>query len=751
MLKQVKAQWLKVRAALKSIVPRYQNKVYVKTPTILQMEAVECGAAALAIILAYYGRFVPLEELRTACGVSRDGSKASNMLKAARRYGLEAQGAKIEPESLSELELPIIVFWEFNHFVVIEGLDSKRVYINDPATGPRSITHLEFSQSFTGIALLFEPSKNFEPGGKKSSLWDSLTQRLKGLKNDLIFVVIASLVTVIPGIAIPGLTKIFIDQVLIQHLSGWLVPLLWGLVITGIFRAIISYLEQTYLLRLQLKMILTSSSRFLWHVLRLPFAFFSQRFAGDIQSRVESNDRLSRWLSEDLSASMVGIVSMLFYGIFMFLFDWVLTLIAIVITAANAFLLIFISRRIENGSRRLQQEMGKLNGVEMSGLQAIETLKASSLEDDFFERWAGYHAKTINSQQRIHLYTRTLLVIPQFLTMMMTIVILGLGGLRIIEGYLSIGGLVAFQSLLVSFNDPLMTLLGAGNKLQQIKADLTRLDDVQKHPEDTRLRIVDAEEIQSDFSKGKERLLGKLELRDVSYGYSPLEPPLLENINLSLQPGKRIAIVGASGSGKSTLAKLICGLYTPWSGEILWDDTPMPLISAARLSKSLGFVDQDIFLFEGTIQQNLTLWNKAVPFSVVENAVQDSLLGPLILNRPKGLFSEVLPSGVNFSGGQRQQLEIARALAQQPAILVLDEATSALDASTEQQVMENLKKHNYSMLMIAHRLSTIRDSDEIIVLEKGKIIERGTHDQLYDLQKAYYRLVQTEGEIIHVQ
>ncbi len=734
--RSLKAKWL-------ALITRFNNqKTYVKTPTILQMEAAECGAAALGIILAFYGRYVPLEELRTACGVSRDGSKATNMLKAARRYGLNAQGAKVEPESFAELKLPVIVFWEFNHFVVVEGFDRQWIYLNDPATGPRTVTHADFNESFTGIVLLFEPSEQFEPGGQKSNFVESLVQRLKGLKHDLAFVVLASLVAVAPSIAIPGLTKIFIDQILIQHLSGWLLPLLWGLLITGVFRALVSYLEQMYLLRLQLKMLLTSSARFIWHVLRLPFGFFSQRFAGDIQSRVESNDRLSEWLSGELSASMVSMFSMVLFAVVMFLFDWVLTLVAIVIASTNAWLFLTISRGIENASRRLQQEFGKLNGIEMNGLQAIETIKASGIEDDFFERWSGYHAKTLNSQQKIHLYSRILLVIPQLLNGFMAIIILGLGGWRIIQGHLSIGGLVAFQSLLASFNAPLMTLIGAGNKLQQIKADIARLDDVQKHPEDSRLTIEEAQAHQ-------EPLKGQLELSNINFGYSPLDPPFIENINLNLQPGKRIAIVGASGSGKSTLAKLICGLYSPWSGEISWDNVPMTAISAATLSRSLAFVDQEVFLFEGTIQQNLTLWKKGVSFSILESAVHDSLLESVVLNRPKGLFSEVITAGANFSGGQRQQLEIARALVQEPAILVLDEATSALDATTEQGIMDNLKKRNCSMLLIAHRLSTIRDCDEIIVLEQGRVIERGTHDQLFGLQSAYHHLVQTEGEIIH--
>lgn len=705
----------------------------VKTPTILQMEATECGAAALAIILAYYGRFVSLEELRIKCGISRDGSKAVNMLKAARKYGLVAQGAKAELDALGDLVFPFIAFWQFNHFVVVEGIDAKKVYLNDPATGPRAVTHDDFDQSFTGIVLLFEPGPEFKKGGRQESLQQSLMTRLRGVRTAFLYVTLASLALVIPGIIIPGFTKIFIDEILIRHLSGWLLPLIWGMVFTALLRAGLTWLQQTHLLRLELKLSLTTSTRFLWHVLRLPMSFFSQRYVGDISTRIAANDRLATLLSGDLSTSFVSLISMVFYAIIMFLYDWQLTILGIITALINASLLYHIARGIENSGRRLQQEFGKLSGIEMSGVQAIETLKASGGENYFFQRWAGQHALTLNSQQRIHLYNLSLLILPQLLSGLMTVAVLGLGGWRIMQGYLTVGALVAFQTLLTSFNEPLSTLLGLGSKLQEIRGDLARLEDVLRHPEDARLSIPQTSQIK--------KLQGKLKLQEVSFGYSPLEPPLIENIHLNLQPGGRVAIVGISGSGKSTLAKLICGLYQPWTGEILVDDQPLTTISQTTLSKSIAFVDQDICLFDGTVRNNLTLWDSSIPIAVIEQAIKDAALEQLIIMRPGGLEDQIINSGVNFSGGQRQQLEIARALTTEPSLLVLDEATASLDASTEYQIVQNLKQRGCSLLIVAHRLSTIRECDEILVLQQGKIVARGTHDQLSRVDGPYRQLL----------
>lgn len=724
---------------------RLMNQLFphrtLKTPTILQMEATECGAAALAIILGYYGRFVPLAELRIACGVSRDGSNALNIVQAARAYDLEAAGAKLELEELNEASFPFIAFWEFNHFVVVESVDKNDVYINDPATGPRRITLDEFDRAFTGVILMFSPGANFLPSGQKTNLWHSLKPRLERVKTALLFIILVSVSLIVPGILVPGFIKIFIDNILIQQTTSWLLPLLWGLLIAGLVQMGLGYVQQYYLLRLNLKLSVTSSASFFWHVLRLPINFFSQRLIGDIQSRLNANDRIAVWLSGDLSTSVVSLISMVFFAVIMFLYDPVLASFCILITLINASLLTFISQHIQNRSYRLQQELGKLTGIEMIGLQAIETIKAGSEENNFFQRWAGYHAKTLIGRQKIELYTRFLQIIPHLLMGLTIVAILGIGGLRIMMGVLTIGSLVAFQALFFAFSQPLLGLINVTNTLLQLRGDLMRLEDVNHHPEDQRFSSSSSV---AEIEPGKPL---QLALEHVSFGYSPLEKPLLENINLLVEPGKWLSIVGATGSGKSTLIKLICGLYSPWSGEIFCNDIPLKKINLSSFSQCIGYVGQDVFLIEGTVRQNITMWHESISAAAIDQAVQDVGLVQVLADKPQGLETVVAYAGNNFSGGQRQQIDIARVLALNPALLILDEATSSMDTITEQLVMSNIKKRGCGLIVVAHRLSTIRDSDEILVMEQGRIIERGNHDQLVKNKNAYFRLITSSGEM----
>ncbi|MBL7478924.1 NHLP family bacteriocin export ABC transporter peptidase/permease/ATPase subunit [Legionella bononiensis] len=711
----------------------------VKTPVILQMEAVECGAAALAIILAYYHRYVSLEELRYVCGVSRDGSKALNILRAARSYGLKAQGAEADLADLSKLSYPCIAFWEFNHFVVIEGFDNNKVYINDPAVGLRSLTYKEFSLGFTGVVLLFELTSEFVPGGVKDTLWHNLKSRFSGTQNAVLFIILASLFLTIPNILMAAFAKIFIDEVLIRNLSGWLLPLLWGMLLTGLMAAVLTWIEHIHIIKLQLKLVMTTSAQFLWHTLRLPMSFFSQRFSGDISSRIASNDHIAELLSADLSSNVVGLINMVIYALIMMLFDWMLAGIGICIALINALVFFLFAKKIANRSMRLYQEEGKLTGMEMAGLQGIETLKASGVEDDYFQRWAGYHAKTINSQQSIELYSTFMSLLSPILLGVSTALILGIGSLRIMDGYLTVGGLIAFQYVLLSFNEPLNELIGLGTKLQEIRADLSRLNDILNNPEDTELMSKKLNK--ANTLNAVNQLDGTLTMKNISYGYSPLDEPIVKEINLSLVPGKSLAIVGSTGSGKSTIAKLACGLYKPWCGDIALDNHRYSELSRELISSTLAFVDQDIFLFEGSILDNLTLWDSTVSTTAVEQAIEDAELISLLEQRGLGLTSPVHTQGANFSGGERQQLEIARALVTKPKLLVLDEATSSLDAITEAKIFANLKKRGCSLLVVAHRLSTIRSCDEILVIEQGMIVERGTHESLIQLGGVYKRLL----------
>lgn len=717
-------------------IARFLEEARLKTPTILQMEAVECGAAALAIVLAHYKKFVPLEELRVACGVSRDGSKAINMLKAARYYGLEASGAQGEPEALFDLPFPFIVFWKFNHFVVVEDITPSFVYINDPATGRRRVDPQEFNRSFTGIVMVFTPGPDFKPAGQPPRLLDTLKARAEGSKSALIFLILISVALILPGIIIPGFSKIFIDDVLVRGLKHWLPLLLVGMGLTALLRSFLTGLQQYYFLRLHMKLMITQAAAFIWHVLRLPLAFFEQRYAGDITNRIESTDEIAGVVSRDLSTSAVSIISMFFFMIIMLLYNWQLTLIGLLTAAVNTSVLLLTARQLADMSRRLAQDRGKLEGIEIGGLHTIETLKSSNLDTQFFKRWAGAHAKTIQTQQKIALFHELLSALPSLLSGLSSVIILGLGSYYIMQGSMTVGTLVAFQSLLASFNGPIETLLSVGVQLQEVRADITRLNDVFEHQKDPRYK-------RSLQENGSDENLevGNVEFRNVTFGYSPLDPPLIENLSFTLAPGGCIALVGATGSGKSTIAKLLCGLYPVWSGEILINHQPLLQLSSQAIAQTLSFVDQDILLFEGSIRENLTLWDPTLPQALLEQAAKDACVWELISNREHRFESKVEEFAQNFSGGERQRLEIARALVRNPKILVLDEGTSALDAITEQSLIKNLRTRGCSLLLITHRLNIIRDSDEIIVLNKGKTVERGSHEQLMALNGAYAHLV----------
>ncbi len=714
----------------------------VKTPTLLQMEAVECGAAALGIILGYYSKIVPLAELRRECGVSRDGSKASNVLKAARNYGLKAKGFKKQLDAVQELTPPYIVFWNFNHFLVVEGFVKGRVFLNDPGTGPRSVSFQEFDEAYTGVVLVMEPDEGFQKGGRKQSIVNALRDRLQGSVLALMYCVIAGFLLVLPQLAVPVFGKIFVDEILIEGRSDWLRPLLLGMVLTAVLRGLLKWLQLQFLRRLKIKLGVEMSGKFLWHILHLPVSFYAQRFAGEISDRVSLNDKVADVVSGRLTSTIIDVVMALIYALVMFFYNIPLTLIGITFAGINILMLQLVSRQRVDANMQLTQAYGKVAGTAISGLQSMETIKASGLESDFFSKWAGYYAKAINVQKDLGVTNQTLGVLPSFLTAVADTMVLLVGGLQVIGGHLSIGDLVAFQSLLRSFLEPVNNLVNFGSTLQELEGDLNRLDDVLQNPTEE-LKVESSTLQPSTLSP---HLEGYVELRNITFGYSRVADPLIQNFNLSLQPGQRVALVGGSGSGKSTLAKLVCGLYQPWEGEICFDGMPRSQISRHILTSSIAMVEQDIFLFAGTIRENLTLWDSTVPTSKIVQACEDAAIYNIILSIPGGLEAQLAEGATNLSGGQRQRLEIARALVNNPSILVMDEATSALDTESEQIIDQNLHRRGCSCIIVAHRLSTIRDCDEIIVFEQGKVVQRGTHETLSQQPGVYARLLKSEGE-----
>jgi NHLM bacteriocin system ABC transporter peptidase/ATP-binding protein len=711
----------------------------VTTPTVLQMEGVECGAAALSIILGYYGKFVPLEKLRISCGVSRDGLKATNILKAARQYGLEGKGYAKSIEKLKELEMPAIIFWNFNHFLVIEGFTKDRVYLSDPAQGRYYVSHQEFDDAYTGVVLTFKPGENFEKGNEKRGLLSALASRVSNSKLSLTYIILASLFLVIPGLVIPSFTKIFIDKYLINGISSFVMPLL--LIMGGMLavNALLVYIQQYYLLRLETKLALTTSSKFLWHVFHLPIAFFTQRYSGEIGSRVSLNDKVAKLLSGDLANSALNVIMVVFYAMLMFSYDVLLTVIGIFMASLNIVILRYVSRARKDGNRRLSSENGKLLGTTTSGISMIETLKASGRENDFFTNWTGYLAKVTNAQQELGWLTTRLNTVPPLLMSLNSAIILGVGATRVMNGEMTLGMLVAFLYLMNNFIGPVNQLVTVGSLLQETESDMTRIDDVLNY--EISSEFAEDENTKKQTDKFQNKLTGHFEMKNVTFGYNTTMDPLIEDFNLKLKPGSRVALVGGSGSGKSTVARLASGLYDPWKGEILFDDTPRREIPRHIVNESVAVIDQEVLMFKGTIHENIAFWDHKIPEKSIIQSAKDAAIHDVIASRTEAYESDVIERGSNFSGGQRQRLEIARALALNPSILVMDEATSALDPKSEKIVMDNIKRRGCTCLIVAHRLSTIMDCDEIIVMEYGKIVERGTHLELMKNSGAYARLI----------
>ena len=716
----------------------WKNK-RITTPTVIQMEATECGAASLGIVLGYYGVHLPLETLREECGISRDGSKAVNVLKAARRHGMIAKGYRKEPDRLGDLPLPIILFWNFNHFLVLEGIRGEKVYLNDPASGPRVVDRETLDRAFTGVALSIAPGPDFQPRGKPRNPWGALKRRLYGAKWAVAFAVLAGLGLVVPGILKSSFQQIFVDRLLVEGRLEWFRPLLTLMGIMALVTGILTWLQGFTLLRQEIAMALRDSARFVTHLLKLPYTFFLQRYAGEIGNRVQLNDQVAQLLSRELASTVLQCIMVVFYGIMITLYDPPLALIALGAGIISLTMLISVKRKRSDLNEKLIGEMGRFAGTALGGLNVIETIKSFGGEDDQFARLAGHLSKVSDARTSLGLFSARIEPMMPLLTSLATASVLCFGGFRVMNGALTMGMLLALQTLMQQTLAPMSDLVRLWGSFEAAKGNISRLDDVLRYAPEKERPVLE----QGGMTGWQEvRLSGRLELRNVSFGYSPLGEPLIENFSLKLVPGSRVALVGSSGSGKSTLARLVCGLFTPWSGEVLLDDRPLREIPREQLITSFAFVDQEISLYEGTVRENLTLWDETLPMEQIVRACRDAAIHPDVVERNGGYEARVEENGRNFSGGQRQRLEIARALVRRPSLLVLDEATSALDPPTEEAIDRALRRRGCTCLIVAHRLSTIRDCDEIIVLHHGKVEERGTHEELIALGGRYADLIE---------
>ena len=712
----------------------------VKVPVVMQMEALECGAASLAMVMAYYDKWVPLEQVRLDCGVSRDGSSAKNILIAARSYGFEAQGYRCEISALrEEVQLPCIIHWNFNHFVVLDGFKGNYAYINDPARGEVRVPMEEFDSSFTGIVLQIVPGPDFVPSGKPKSTLEFARKRLTGAGAAVAFVLLSTVVGYLFGIVNPIFSRFFMDRLLTGENRELLMPFILLLSVMSFAQVTVAWVQAIYSRKIDGKMSIVGSSEYMWKVLRMPMEFFSQRMAGDILQRQSTNASIASTLVNTLTPLLLNTIMMFFYLFVMLRMSVILTCVGLVTVVLNLLVSQIISKKRVNITRVQLRDAGKLASATVSGIQMVETIKSSGAENGYFQKWAGYQASVNTQKVKFAKLNQYLGSIPSFLSSVASAAVMVIGVGLCMEGKFTLGAIMAFQGFLSSFMAPAMTLVSAGQTIQEMRTEMERVEDVMEYPQDPNYSdspLVDG----ADYSK----LSGTVELKNVSFGYSRLGKPLIENFSMSMKPGSRVAFVGTSGCGKSTLSKLISGLYQPWSGEILFDGKPMSAIDRSVFTGSVAVVDQDIVLFEDTIANNIKMWDNSIEDFEMILAARDAQIYDDIMARDGGFYGMLTEGGKDLSGGQRQRIEIARVLAQDPSVIIMDEATSALDAKTEFELVKAVKDRGITCIVIAHRLSTIRDCDEIIVLDKGKVIERGTHDELFARGGYYTELISSD-------
>lgn len=712
-----------------------------RVPVIIQREALECGATSLGMVLAYFGKWVTPEQLRLDCGVGRDGSSAKNIIKAARNYGLEARAFRTEPEELKKRGVfPCILHWNFVHFVVLCGFRGGKAVINDPDRGRIAVDWEEFDRSFTGVCLTFRPGENFVPDGKRRSVVKFAKQRLHRMGGAFAFIALTSLIASVVGILTPAFTSMFADYLLTGEYGDLLLPFIIALSAVFAVQFITALIQKWRLTALESKLSSVANASFMWHVLRLPVEFFSQRMAGDISARQSKNESIAYSLIQQLAPLLFNLILLVVYLAIMINYSLILTLIGVASIVLNMFVSLLVSRKRVNITKVQVRGEGNLSGQTISGIEMIETIKSSGAENGFFEKWAGYQATVNTSSVKFSKLNSYLGSLPSIISTLADVAILITGIWLIIDGQFTSGALLAFQGFMTSFSTPVNDLIGVGQSVQEMRTDMDDIEDIMSYPTDVPDRIEN--EIVDGESYNK--LSGNIVMKDVTFGYSRLDPPLIEHFDLTLEPGKSVAFVGPSGCGKSTLSKLITGLYKPWSGEILYDGRRREDINRAVFTGSIAVVDQDIILFNDTIANNIKMWDTSIEDFEMIMAARDAQLHESIMLRDGGYNHVILDGGKDFSGGERQRMEIARVLAQDPTVIVMDEATSALDAKTEFDVTNAIKQRGVTTVVVAHRISAIRDCDEIVVLDGGKVVERGTHAQLMQKNGLYARLITSE-------
>ena len=712
-----------------------------KVPVIMQMEALECGAASLAMILAYYRKWIPLEQVRVDCSVSRDGSNMKNIYLAAQNYGMKVHGYTMEVEAVkTKATYPCIIHWNFNHFVVLDGFKGNKAVLNDPARGLVKVSMEEFDRSFTGIVMTFEPGEDFEPGGKRKSTVKFARKRLKGAAPAVVFVVLTTVIASIFNVVNPAMSRVFYDRLLSGRAPDWLEPFIIVMIVLMVFQLITKWANLIYSRKINGKMAIEGNASYMWKVLRLPMEFFSQRMTGDILMRQSTNASIAQTLVDTVAPLAVNTIMMMVYMVIMLRYSVIMTLVGIGSILLNFFVARYLSNKRINLMRIQMRDQGKLSATTMAGISMTETIKSAGAEAGFFRKWSGYQASVNTQAVAFARLNATIGTIPNFVRQLSGYVILFLGVILAMNGQFTLGMISYFQGLLNAFMDPAMQMVTAGQTIQEMRTQMERVEDVMEYRNDPVLEK--GEEIREDADYSK--LKGEIEVRNLTFGYSRLAEPVIRDFSMKMKPGSRVAIVGSSGSGKSTVSRLITGLYKPWEGEILFDGRPMTDIQRDVFTGSVAMVDQDIVLFEDTIANNIRMWDPSIADFEVILAARDAQIHDDIMHRPGGYNGMLNENGKDLSGGQRQRLEIARVLAQDPSVIILDEATSALDAKTEYELVKAVKDRGISCIVIAHRLSTIRDCDEIIVLEKGQVVERGTHKELYARGGAYTELVTSE-------